>query len=80
MAALIDPRVRAVLDRLHGLSGRGGGAGERGGGGGWVRSDPFASAGRALSIQSDQGDLMYLLCRAIGARRAVDFATSQGLD
>ncbi|HTR90163.1 MAG TPA: class I SAM-dependent methyltransferase [Trebonia sp.] len=93
---LTDPRVRAVLGRLHGPSGRGGGGG-RGGGraggggpGGWrdagggsggysPRTDPFASAGRPLSIQPDQGDLIYLLCRALGATRVVDFATSVGV-
>jgi hypothetical protein len=87
---LVDPRVRAVLERLHGPLGRGasganGGRGSRGPGSGgprpsgWVRSDPFASAGRALAIQPDQGDLIYLLCRAIGATRVVDFATSMGV-
>jgi hypothetical protein len=107
---LVDPRVRAVLDRLHGRTsqypgsgsssggggsgfgfsgsaGRGGGGsgGARGGGGsgggrgGGGRSDPFAAAGRSLSIQPEQGDLIYLLCRATGATRVVDFATSMGV-
>jgi predicted O-methyltransferase YrrM len=98
---VIDPRVRAVLDRLHGSQGRRGGGpggggpggGPGGGGrghGGWrdgggadsgysARTDPFASAGRPLSIQPGQGDLIYLLCRAIGATRVVDFATSVGV-
>jgi predicted O-methyltransferase YrrM len=75
---LIDPRVRAVLDRLHELSGR---TGPKPGGGdpGFDRTDPFSAAHRALSIRPEQGDLIYLLCRAIGARRAVDFATSFGI-
>ena len=84
---LIDPAVRAVLDRLHGSPERGGSGGRRGGwrdgdggGGGFsVRTDPFASAGRPLSIQAAQGDLIYLLCRATGATRVVDFATSVGV-
>ena len=85
---LIDPRVRAVLDRLHESQGQGrGGGGRRGGGGPGrsgsgghrVQADPFASAGRALSIRPEQGDLIYLLCRAIGATRVVDFATSFGV-
>lgn len=92
---LIDPRVRAVLDRLHGSQGYGapgggrgaGGGSRRGGGGGWreggagssVRTDPFASAGRPLSIRPEQGDLIYLLCRAIRATRVIDFATSVGV-
>ncbi len=85
---LIDPRVRAVLDRLHGPSGRpDGGRGGRGGGGrgGWRGggdssfADPFARAGHALAIRPEQGDLIYLLCRATGATRVVDFATSFGV-
>jgi predicted O-methyltransferase YrrM len=77
---IIDPRVRTVLDRLHGLpsGGPGGGRGP-GQGGSSIRMDPFAAAHRPLSIQPDQGDLIYLLCRAIGARRVVDFATSFGV-
>jgi len=78
---LIDPRVRGVLERLHQPSGRSGGGHGRGGGRGFgsAAPDPFASAGRALSIQADQGDLIYLLCRATGAARVVDFATSFGV-
>jgi predicted O-methyltransferase YrrM len=95
---LIDPKARAVLDRLHGPSARGGwyasaGRGGEGRGGGRSgmgrgggrrggefsdRADPMSRAGRPLSIQAEQGDLIYLLCRAIGATRVVDFATSVG--
>ena len=32
----------------------------------------------ASPIHPEQGDLLYLLCRALGARRVVDFATSVG--
>jgi predicted O-methyltransferase YrrM len=39
--------------------------------------DDFADYG--FSIQPEQGDLIYLLCRGIGARRVVDFATSIGM-
>ena len=81
-APIIDPRVRAVLNRLHGPAGQpggGGGGGGRGGAGAPFRADPFAAADRSLSIQPKQGDLIYLLCRAIGARRVVDFATSFGV-
>ena len=84
---ITDPRVRAVLNRLHGPAGRpesGGGAGR--GQGGWrdgagapFRADPFAAADRSLSIQPRQGELIYLLCRATGARTVVDFATSFGV-
>lgn len=39
--------------------------------------DDFADFG--FSIHPDQGDLIYLLCRAMGAKRVVDFATSVGM-
>ena len=32
-----------------------------------------------FSIHPEQGDLIYLLCRAMGARRVVEFATSIGM-
>jgi predicted O-methyltransferase YrrM len=39
--------------------------------------ESFADVG--FSIHPEQGDLMYLLCRGMGARRVVDFATSVGM-
>jgi predicted O-methyltransferase YrrM len=36
-------------------------------------------AGYGFSIAPEQGDLIYLLCRATGAKRVVDFATSIGM-
>ncbi len=41
--------------------------------------DPALFADYGFSIHPDQGDLIYLLCRGIGARRVVDFATSIGM-
>jgi predicted O-methyltransferase YrrM len=41
--------------------------------------DPAAYAEFGFSIHPDQGDLIYLLCRGMGARRVVDFATSVGM-
>jgi predicted O-methyltransferase YrrM len=41
--------------------------------------DPAAFADYGFSIHPDQGNLIYLLCRAMGARRVVDFATSVGM-
>ncbi|MEV6350039.1 class I SAM-dependent methyltransferase [Actinoplanes sp. NPDC051851] len=88
---LTDPRAREVLDRLHesrggGPGGRpgggpGGGPGGRPGGGrrGGGAPDPFQRVHQALAIRPEQGDLIYLLCRAIGATRVVDFATSMGV-
>ena len=93
-SALVDPTARVVLDRLHSLSPNGGGGpgggrpggggpgGGRPGGGGRAGGrpvDPFARASHPLAIQPEQGDLIYLLCRAIAAARVVDFATSIGV-
>jgi len=41
--------------------------------------DPFDYAEYGFSIVPDQGDLIYLLCRGMGATRVVDFATSIGM-
>ena len=41
--------------------------------------DPFDYAEYGFSIWPEQGDLIYLLCRAIRATRVVDFATSIGM-
>ncbi|SCB35966.1 O-methyltransferase [Rhizobium hainanense] len=41
--------------------------------------DAESFAGFGFSIHPDQGDLIYLLCRAMGAKRVVDFATSVGM-
>jgi predicted O-methyltransferase YrrM len=71
---LRDARVTAVLTRMLASRGRPTGGGPRSGG----EPDPHAYAGYGFSIHPDQGDLLYLLCRALGARRVVDFATSVG--
>ncbi|KAA9159071.1 methyltransferase [Amycolatopsis acidicola] len=84
LGPVLDPRVRTVLDRLHAPSNQfpGGRSGRRGSwrdGSNPAFADPFARADRPLSIKQEQGDLIYLLCRAIGAKRVVDFATSVGV-
>jgi predicted O-methyltransferase YrrM len=71
---LRDARVATVLARMLASRGRPSGGGPRTGG----ERDPHAYAGYGFSIHPDQGDLLYLLCRALGARRVVDFATSVG--
>lgn len=43
------------------------------------RNDAKAFADYGFSIHPDQGDLIYLLCRSMGAKRVVDFATSIGM-
>jgi predicted O-methyltransferase YrrM len=40
--------------------------------------DPRAHADQEYPISADQGELLYVLARAIGARRVVEFATSMG--
>ncbi|WP_243655210.1 class I SAM-dependent methyltransferase [Raoultella sp. BIGb0138] len=41
--------------------------------------DPEQFADYGFSIHPEQGDLIYLLCRAMKATRVVDFATSVGM-
>ncbi|MEW5288821.1 class I SAM-dependent methyltransferase [Erwinia papayae] len=41
--------------------------------------DPEHFADYGFSIHPEQGDLIYLLCRAMNATRVVDFATSVGM-
>ncbi|AMG59015.1 O-methyltransferase [Pantoea vagans] len=41
--------------------------------------DPEKFADYGFSIHPEQGDLIYLLCRAMNATRVVDFATSVGM-
>jgi predicted O-methyltransferase YrrM len=41
--------------------------------------NPFAYAEYGFSIHPEQGDLIYILCRALRARRVVEFATSVGM-
>ncbi|HEX4572266.1 MAG TPA: class I SAM-dependent methyltransferase, partial [Dongiaceae bacterium] len=72
---LTDPKVIAVIDRLEAERSRPRNDGPR-------QSDAFDPALYAefgFSIHPAQGDLIYLLCRALGARRVVEFATSIGM-
>lgn len=46
---------------------------------GFSRDNPEAFAEYGFSIHADQGELIYILCRAIKAQRVVDFATSIGM-
>jgi len=73
---LTDPKVIAVIDRLEAERKRpllNGGPRHSG------ALDPALYAEFGFSIHPAQGDLIYLLCRALGARRAVEFATSIGM-
>lgn len=72
---LSDRAVRAVLDRIRADTHRPQGGGPRR----QAAPDPFAFPDVAFPIHAEQGDLIYLLCRATGATRVVEFATSLGV-
>lgn len=77
MTPIKDARVLAVIERL--IETR-----RRPLGGSPINNpemsrDPFDYAEYGFSIVPDQGDLIYLLCRGMGATRVVDFATSIGM-
>jgi predicted O-methyltransferase YrrM len=70
-----DPKVRKVIERLHTTRAFpvGGGPRQR------LDSTPEDFADFGFSIDPTQGDLIYLLCRSINAKRVIDFATSVGM-
>jgi predicted O-methyltransferase YrrM len=74
---LLDPKVNAVIARLEESRSRPANGGPRGNP--HNPNDPFAYADYGFSIHPDQGNLIYLLCRAQGARRVAEFATSVGM-
>jgi predicted O-methyltransferase YrrM len=74
-SALRDTRVESVIERMTA-------AYRRPANGGPNRSaeqDPHAYAEFGFSIHPQQGELMYLLCRSLRAKRVVEFATSVGM-
>jgi predicted O-methyltransferase YrrM len=73
---LRDEKVRAVIARLHNSRRPPRQPGMRPGG---ADHSPEAFADVGFSIHPEQGDLIYLLSRGMGARRVVDFATSVGM-
>lgn len=88
-SSLADPRVRAVLDRLHGAA-----RGDLLGFPkilprallGFVRGRSFAEtitpammSGCYLAVPRQEGEFLYLTARAIGARHVVEFGTSFGI-
>lgn len=74
---LLDPRVNDVIARLEEVRRRPGNGGPRGNPDN--ENDPHAYAEYGFSIHPEQGELIYLLCRALGARRVAEFATSVGM-
>jgi predicted O-methyltransferase YrrM len=71
---LQDRRIERVIERMIDAYHRPPDGGPNGGGG----VDPHSYAEYGFSVHPDQGELMYLLCRALRATRVVDFATSIG--
>ncbi|MBD8600986.1 O-methyltransferase [Pseudomonas sp. CFBP 8772] len=70
-----DPRVLDVINRLNATRRHP----QRESFDGPTRHDAEAFADYGFSIHPDQGDLIYLLCRSMVAKRVVDFATSIGM-
>ena len=73
-SALCDRRIERVLERMIDARRRPANGGPRG----HALYDPHAYAQFGFSIHPEQGELIYLLCRALNARLVVDFATSVG--
>lgn len=74
-SALRDPVILAVLDEMNARRKRPDASAFEGPG----APDPERFADYGFSIHPEQGDLIYLLCRAMKATRVVDFATSVGM-
>jgi predicted O-methyltransferase YrrM len=74
---IFDAKVNAVIARLQASARRPANAGPLHD---LTRElDPHAYADYGFSIQPDQGELIYLLCRAQRATRVAEFATSLGM-
>jgi len=73
-SALKDARIEAVIAEIQAAYRRPANGGPKQS----AQRDPQAYADFGFSIHPDQGELIYLLCRALRARRVVDFATSIG--
>jgi predicted O-methyltransferase YrrM len=74
---ILDPQVNAVIERLEKTRRRPVDGGPR-----TNRDsdhDPHVYADYGFSIHPDQGQLIYLLCRAQRATRVAEFATSVGM-
>ncbi len=73
---IYDPAIRRVLTRL--LSAKPRPPRKRANAGESQALDPYALKNFSFSIRPEQGELIYLLCRSMGARRVAEFATSLG--
>ena len=74
---ILDPQVNAVIASLQEARRRPVDGGPRGHSDN--DRDPYNYADYGFSIYPEQGDLIYLLCRALGAKRVAEFATSVGM-
>src|SRR5437867_922237 len=76
LSPVLDARVHEVVARLQAAR-----AYPTGGVSAKARVDvdPHQYGEFGFSIFPEQGDLIYLLCRAIGAKRVAEFATSVGM-
>jgi predicted O-methyltransferase YrrM len=72
-----DAKIDAVVARMLASRRRAPGGGPRHDPA--AERDPHAYADYGFSISPEQGELIYVLCRALGARRVVEFATSVGM-
>jgi predicted O-methyltransferase YrrM len=75
MGPIIDPRVNGVIARMQAERNYPSDGGPRRNPG---KRDPHLYADYGFSIFPEQGDLIYLLCRALCAKRVAEFATSLG--
>lgn len=73
--AIRDPLILKVIEEMNARRKRPDVAAFAGPG----APDPALFADYGFSIHPEQGDLIYLLCRAMKATRVVDFATSVGM-
>ena len=75
ISPVLDARFHQVIAGLESAHRRPANGGPRNS----AERDPHAYIDCGFSIFPEQGDLIYLLCRAIGARRVAEFATSIGM-
>ncbi len=75
--AILDAKASAVVSRLVAARRPAPNGGPRHNPSG--NRDPHAYAEFGFSIHPEQGELIYVLCRAIGAKRVAEFATSVGM-
>lgn len=76
-SAITDARIAAVIARLQVTRPRPAAGGPRGNPA--MSRDPKDYAEQGFSIHPEQGELIYLLCRGLRAKRVAEFATSVGM-